>query len=114
MAVSLWKEVIPAIEIFLSKARSIPKIRFLKQPSTSASLEVDDESADLIHIDAAHDYANVSADISAWWPKLRRGGVMLLHDTRSFPNDVGRAFSEFPAKKAEILEHHGLGALFKD
>lgn len=37
---------------------------------------------DMIFLDAMHDYENVRDDIQRWWPKLRNGGVMALHDYR--------------------------------
>lgn len=35
---------------------------------------------DFVYLDGAHDYANVAADIAAWWPLVRPGGVMAGHD----------------------------------
>ncbi|MDB5507751.1 MAG: methyltransferase [Hyphomicrobiales bacterium] len=35
---------------------------------------------DLLHIDAAHDYASVMADLHHWWPRLKPGGVLIGDD----------------------------------
>lgn len=39
-----------------------------------------DESLDFVWVDASHDAESVLADLSAWWPKVKRGGVMAGHD----------------------------------
>lgn len=68
---------------------------------------------DVLHIDAVHTYDDVRADFEAWEPFVRPGGCVLFHDTRSFPEDVGRFFGELPGEKAEISESCGLGAWYK-
>lgn len=37
-------------------------------------------SQDLILVDAAHDHHSVTADITAWYPKLKPGGFLVCHD----------------------------------
>ena len=37
-------------------------------------------SLDFVYIDAAHDYANVKADVEAWYPLVKDGGVIGGHD----------------------------------
>ncbi len=35
---------------------------------------------DLVYIDADHGYQAVKDDIEAWWPKIRKGGILCGHD----------------------------------
>ena len=48
--------------------------------------------ADLVHIDAGHEYESVRADIEAFWPVLRAGGILLGDDySGSWPGVVTAA-----------------------
>jgi len=60
---------------------------------------------DLIFIDGDHSYAACQADIVAWAPFLKRGGVMAFHDFGSRAEGVTRAiFEEIKAGRfAEIV-----------
>lgn len=77
---------------------------FMRDFSVSAAQTVPDESLDFVYIDGNHDYVNVSADMAAWWPKVRVGGIFGGHDFYSLdtPDDlceVPKAVSEFAATK---------------
>jgi cephalosporin hydroxylase len=52
----------------------------IREDSVKASFQFEDESADIIVIDALHDYEAVKNDTIAWMPKLKPGGWMLWHD----------------------------------
>lgn len=52
----------------------------LRKPSLEAAERFAAESLDFAFIDANHLYENVCADLRAWWPKIRRGGVLAGHD----------------------------------
>jgi hypothetical protein len=41
---------------------------------------IPDNSVDLLFIDGSHDYERIKNDIINYWPKLKKGGVMLGHD----------------------------------
>jgi hypothetical protein len=41
---------------------------------------VPDSTLDWIYIDAGHSYKEVKADFEAWYPKVRKGGIVSGHD----------------------------------
>lgn len=51
--------------------------------------------ADLIYIDASHDEADVLADIRAYWPLVRPGGVLFGDDWGVFDGAITRAVEAF-------------------
>lgn len=88
-------------------------ISIVKAKFEEAVIRFNDGAVDILHIDGGHDYESVKRDFETWLPKVRRGGVILMHDTRSFPNDVGRFYQELPYPKFEIEHSHGLGVITK-
>ena len=55
-------------------------VRLCRNFSTSCAMMLSDESIDFVYLDARHDYNGVLQDIHAYWPKLRRDGIMGGHD----------------------------------
>ena len=66
--------------------------------TTAAAASVADGSLDLIYLDAGHMYTDASADIEAWWPKLRVGGLFTGDDY--YNGYVARAGYTFGVKDA--------------
>ena len=62
--------------------------------SSEAAAWIDDESLDAVFIDANHTYAALSADLRAWMPKVRRGGLVSGHDFSIFFHGVVQAVLE--------------------
>ena len=58
--------------------------------TTNCAAQYPDEHFDFIYVDARHDRLGVLDDLVAWYPKLRRGGVMAGHDytTQQEPSDA--------------------------
>ena len=48
--------------------------------SVEASKLYENESLDFVFIDACHEYSCVKEDIIAWYPKIKKGGVLAGHD----------------------------------
>lgn len=51
-----------------------------RMPSIEAAATYADNSLDFVFIDADHSYEAVRADIIAWWPKVKSGGIISGHD----------------------------------
>ena len=56
------------------------RFSLMRMPSMEAVLEFEDGSLDWVYLDGNHDYKHVFEDMNAWWPKVRRGGVLGGHD----------------------------------
>jgi len=54
-----------------------------------------DGSLHFAFIDAGHSYEQVTADIEAWWPKIRPGGILAGHDYEQGWPEVCRAVDDF-------------------
>jgi hypothetical protein len=51
-----------------------------RMTSVDAASKVIESTMDFVYIDARHDYASVIEDVSAWFPKVRPGGILAGHD----------------------------------
>jgi predicted O-methyltransferase YrrM len=71
----------------------------MRMTSLEAAAQYEDNSIDFIMIDGEHSYEAVKADIQAWLPKMKTGGVMTGDD--AFSQEVRRAANE-------CLKEHGL------
>lgn len=64
-----------------------------------------DNSVDVIFIDAGHSYQNVKADIEAWLPKMKKGGIMAGHDYNESWPGVIQAVNELLGKENITVEN---------
>lgn len=73
-------------------------VTFVKAMSVTAAKHVPDGSLDFCFIDGNHEYAFVKADLEAWAPKVRSGGIVAGHDFYHFivrPAGVVEAVDEY-------------------
>ena len=56
------------------------RAKIIRSESTNAANMFAPETADLVFLDAAHDYESVLTDIRAWLPILKPAGVIAGHD----------------------------------
>lgn len=72
----------------------INMINPIRSDSISASKMYADEFLDAVFIDADHRYESVKADILAWMPKVKNGGILAGHDYCSTHFGVMQAVNE--------------------
>merc|ERR1711879_107342 len=56
------------------------RYQLIRQTSINASQWIGNGTLDLVFIDGAHSCDACVVDVQNWVPKLRKGGVMVLHD----------------------------------
>jgi len=66
----------------------------IRMDSISASKLYADESLDFVFIDADHEYENALADIKAWYPKVKIGGMIGGDDFGNATAGISRAVTE--------------------
>jgi hypothetical protein len=69
------------------------RAKLLREKSWDAAKQFEDNSLDLVYIDGDHTYQGVVRDLAAWFPKVRKGG-MICGDDIGWPG-VKRAVDEF-------------------
>lgn len=68
--------------------------KIIRKTSAEAINEFDNESLDFVYIDADHSYNAVLSDLTIWYPKIKRGGILSGHDFQQ----VKEAIVEFSRK----------------
>ncbi len=90
----------------------------LRRSFDDALSQFADDSIDLLHIDGLHTYEAVRHDFNSWLPKVKAGGIILLHDICPRHHDFGvwRLWDEIKAEFPDTFDFHhswGLGVAGK-
>jgi hypothetical protein len=69
------------------------KIKTIVSLTDEAAQYFDDGSVDVVFVDGGHSYEVVKADILAWLPKVKKGGILAGHDFNAWQG-VNKAVTE--------------------
>ena len=72
-----------------NRAHYTPFSTLLRSTFDDAQDRFEPESIDLLHIDGHHSETAVRHDFETWLPKLRPGGILLMHDVTMRGRDFG-------------------------
>jgi hypothetical protein len=86
-------------DICLALAMRDHRARMMRMESRMAVQCFDDNSLDFVYIDGDHSYEAVALDITCWYCKVKRGGILCGHDyvEKHGPVPIGviRAVNEY-------------------
>jgi hypothetical protein len=94
-----------------NQANYEPFSTLIRADFDAAREKFEPESIDLLHLDGLHTEAAVRHDVDSWLPKLRPGGVLLLHDVDVKKRDFGvwKVWSELQERGRSWTFHEGPG-----
>lgn len=64
----------------IRQANVADMVKPIRMSSVEASMQFENESLDVVFIDASHEYKDVLDDINHWYPKIKKGGIISGHD----------------------------------
>lgn len=73
------------------------RVQFIRKFSEEAAKLIADESLDFVYIDGNHQYEFVKKDIEAWYPKVKKGGIIGGDDYTLCPETEMEKFGIFKA-----------------
>lgn len=96
-------DLFPEWQRNMSRCGVIDYVTPLQMPSVEAAGRFQDGTVDFVFVDGDHSYEGCLADIKAWLPKLKPGGVMAGHDKHL--DGVPRAIRETFGTKYRTWEN---------
>lgn len=86
------------LEVFKSNLKRynvLDYVEIKQMTSLEASTQFDNNTLDLVFLDALHDYDSVKQDLNIWYLKIKSGGIFAGHDFFWSPDGVQKAVLEF-------------------
>ena len=94
-------------ETFLSNIAPVKEyINPVRMTSLEAAATYDDNSIDFLMLDGSHETEDVIADIRAWLPKMKKGGVMTGDDVWGDMNDPSTLTGPAIAALSELKDYN--------
>ena len=109
------EEVFDAVTAVVEGSFGSVNIDLKRMQFAEAAQQFRGDSVDLLHIDGLHTYEAVSSDFAEWLPKLRRNGIIMLHDINPDLDYGSRRFWGEVRQTYPVLEFThswGLGVVF--
>lgn len=92
---------------FSNNTKQFSNLSVIRKDSLEAAKLFSDRSLDMVFIDAGHTYEEVKADIDAWLPKVKDGGLICGHDYSDVWKGVKQAVDErFDGNKIDTIWTH--------
>ena len=106
--------VVQALGRELARDHQYPDTVRIWRSSFEDAAKAFDRKVDVLHVDGLHTTEAVKRDIDTWLPKLSNGGLLVMHNTRVYPNSVGTLFDALPLPKTRLEHSAGLGIASRD
>jgi len=70
-------------------------VEFVRKPSLDAVRDFENETFDFVYIDGDHRFDGVMQDLIKWYPKVKKNGIIALHDVYHGETGVLKAVEAF-------------------
>lgn len=78
----------------------------IRETSDKASQQFEDNSVDVVYLDADHSFKGCSNDIDLWFPKVKEGGILAGHDYCNGNVAKGHVYGVIQAVALLVDEHN--------
>ena len=82
------------------------KAKLLQGMSLDMAKKIKDGTLDFVYLDGDHSYEGCMADLKAWYPKLKKGGLMGGHDFLNHAYGIHKAVHEFAKSEVHTVPEH--------
>jgi predicted O-methyltransferase YrrM len=93
----------------MKKAGVLKQVNMVKTSSLKAVKKYKDASLDFVFLDDDHSEEHVFEELNAWWPKIKKGGILAGHDysESNWPGVVSavKRFTKAKRKKHKVMLH---------